>query len=133
MKSDDNNRILKKDIVWLYRAIDKYGTRQIINISNNAAIATDGFRLHAINPEGLPDAIRDEIINNTIGLQNIQAEFLINPEYLIKALKGFSSYQIKITIKSDDNRNFWGIEISDSDSDKVAFIACMKEAGSKWG
>jgi hypothetical protein len=96
------------------------------HISDEAAIATDGMRLHVINVNMLPDKFdgftRNEVVKKTSG--EVKARFLINPEYLADALKGFSQY-VRIEIVGDNT--FWGVKLSDDDSDKIAFIACMKE------
>jgi hypothetical protein len=125
MRNDDRE-ISKEDFEWLRSAIKDEWFRQIIHISDEAAIATDGMRLHVINVNRLPDKFdgftRDDVIEKTSG--EVKAGFLINPEYLADALKGFSQY-VRIEIVGDNT--FWSVKLSDDDSDKIAFIACMKE------
>jgi hypothetical protein len=125
MKSD-KREISKRDFKWLYSAIKEEWCKQVIHISDTAAIATNGMKLHAININELPDKFdglsRDDIFNKISG--EAQSEFLVNPEYLVDALKGFSDC-VKVELVGDDS--FWGIRLSDGDSDKIAFIACMEK------
>lgn len=118
----------RKEIEWLHSAVEWSNGKNLLCIFDESAIATDGCRLHTINPDRLPnelgDMTRDEILEKSVNLDSVRSEFSVNSKYLIDALRPFG-HRVKIELVGNDE--FWGIRITDYRTNRVAFIACMKE------
>lgn len=96
--------IKKQTLDWLWSAIDNKENIQIISIQDDCAVATDGYRVHAINRENLPGIIDNlnffDIFNSISNNSSSITKFKINPEFLSKALRGFSR-TVDITLTDD--------------------------------
>jgi hypothetical protein len=118
--------IVKRDIDWLWDAINSNEDYQAIYIGEDYAIATDGYRLHQIGE--LPDKLEGiplDYIKNLINSDKIST-FCINPKFLIDALSGFIPSEngcVEISLVSQDDLQ--GVLVCDT-SDKRAFVMCME-------
>lgn len=120
-----NKKSIKKKLLdWLWSAISTNNI-QIIHIGEDAAIATDRIRAHIINASRLPDSIHGIAVCELLETDTDATSFLVNPKYLIDALKGFTPSESSI-VKIELTGNSQRIIIRDN-SDNIATVMCMKE------
>jgi hypothetical protein len=122
---NENREILKRDVEWLYKAINQNDI-QHIRIDKNSAWASDGFRIHVINPLELDED--NNILDNIADAVPFEGQDIaINPKYLSEALSGFypsEAGQVKIDIVAKGDIHM--VRIVNHDQTKMALIACME-------
>lgn len=120
--------LLKKQIDWLYRAInDKNDSTnmEILSIQDEAAIATDGKRIHAISSNDLSDYVDSaniQAVFDAFDSAKVEVRFVINPRFLADACLGFSG-RVNIILVKDEG--FQGVVINSEYSENEAYIMCM--------
>jgi hypothetical protein len=120
--------LIKRQIDWLYKAInDKNDSTnmEILSIQDDAAIATDGKRIHAISGNELSNRVDGadiEAVFSVFDNAEVETRFAVNPKFLADACAGFSE-QVNIILVRD--KDFRGVIINSDYSDNEAYIMCM--------
>jgi hypothetical protein len=121
--------LLKKQIDWLWSAIRDRDGWQIVTITDDCALATDGIRMHAINADFVPDTIDGASVGNALEAFSdapVKAQFAVNPEFLIDALRVFNG-SVDIHYVQSENNGIKGVIINSNESDCEVFLMCVEK------
>jgi hypothetical protein len=124
-------KLLKKDIDWLWKAASDKVKECIFSVLDNCAVATDGYRAHVINKELLPDKINGITVSEGLGVfdngESI-SRFFINPRFLYDAIGGFLNQPVvEIILVRNEKRKEIAIVVEADHSNNQAFIMCVEE------
>jgi hypothetical protein len=119
--------LLKKQLDWLWSAVKNEDKLQIITVTEDCAMATDGARMHLVNADLAPDTVHDADIGGTLeefSDASVIVLISINPEFLIDALRVFSDI---VDIYYVESENIKGLVINSDESECEAFLMCIEK------